>query len=62
MGSSEWPFYRRPGQERGHEVACPGELATAEMVVHSGDDGMARADARRQTELVNAIMARRRGG
>jgi hypothetical protein len=30
--------------------------------VHSGDDGMARADARRQTELVNAIMARRRSG
>jgi hypothetical protein len=25
-------------------------------------DGMARADARRQTELVSAIMARRRGG
>jgi hypothetical protein len=43
-------------------VVCPGELATAEMVVHSGDDGMAWADARRQTELVNVIMARRRGG
>jgi hypothetical protein len=25
-------------------VVCPGELATAEMVVHSGDYGMARAD------------------
>jgi hypothetical protein len=25
-------------------------------------DGMARADARHQTELVSAIMARRRGG
>jgi hypothetical protein len=44
LGSSEWPFYRRPGQERGREVACPDELATGEMVVHSGDDGMARAD------------------
>jgi hypothetical protein len=35
--------------------------APAEMVAHSGEDGMARADARRQTELVDAIMARRRG-
>jgi hypothetical protein len=25
-------------------VACPGELATAEMVAHSGDDEMAWAD------------------
>jgi hypothetical protein len=62
LGSSGRPFYRRPGRRRRHEVACPGELATAEMVVHSGDDGMARADARRQTELVNVITARRQGG
>jgi hypothetical protein len=40
LGSSGRPFYRRPGRE----VACPGELATTEMVVHSGDDEMARAD------------------
>jgi hypothetical protein len=43
-------------------VATTGELATAGMVAHSGGDGMARADARRQTELVSVIMARRRGG
>jgi hypothetical protein len=30
--------------EKGREVACPSELTMAEMVVHSGDDGMARAD------------------
>jgi hypothetical protein len=44
LGSSGRPFYRRPGRGRGREVAWPGELATTEMVVHSGDDGMARAD------------------
>jgi hypothetical protein len=44
LRSSGQPFYRRSGRRRGREVACPGELATAEMVVHSGDDGMARAD------------------
>jgi hypothetical protein len=43
-------------------VASTGELATAGMVAHSGGDGMAQADARHQTELVSAIMARRRGG
>jgi hypothetical protein len=25
-------------------MACPGELATTEMVAHSGDDRMVRAD------------------
>jgi hypothetical protein len=44
LGSSGRPFYRRPVRGRGREVSCPGELATTEMVVHSGDDGMARAD------------------
>jgi hypothetical protein len=44
LGSSRRPFYRRPERRRGREVACPGELATAEMVVHNGDDEMARAD------------------
>jgi hypothetical protein len=44
LGSSGRPFYRRPGQGRGRVVACPSELATAEMVEHNGDDGMARAD------------------
>jgi hypothetical protein len=44
LGSSGRPFYRRLGRGRGREVACPGELAMAEMVAHSGDDWMARAD------------------
>jgi hypothetical protein len=39
----ERSFYRRPGQGRGREVASTGELATAVMVAHSGDDGTARA-------------------
>jgi hypothetical protein len=29
---------------KGREVACIGELATAGMVAHSGDDGTARAE------------------
>jgi hypothetical protein len=44
LGSSGRSFYRRPGRGRGREVASTGELATTGMVVHSGDDGMARAD------------------
>jgi hypothetical protein len=44
LGSLGRPFYRRPRRGRGREVACPAELATAEMVEHSGDDEMARAD------------------
>jgi hypothetical protein len=44
LGSLRRPFYRRPRRGRGREVACPVELATAEMVAHSGDDGMAQAD------------------
>jgi hypothetical protein len=48
-------------------VASISELATAVMVVHSGDDGTARAGARGQgrkapTMLVSELMARRRGG
>jgi hypothetical protein len=43
LGSSGWPFYRRPGQGRGREVACTGELTTAGMVAHSGDNETARA-------------------
>jgi hypothetical protein len=55
-GKREWPrpvwrrrelgrsFYRRPGRGRGREVASTDELDTAGMVVHSGGDGMARAD------------------
>jgi hypothetical protein len=55
-------------------VASTGELATAVMVAHSGDDGMARAGsdgmvwagARGQgrkapTVLASELMARRRG-
>jgi hypothetical protein len=44
LGSSGRSFYRRPGWGRGREVASTGELATAGMVAHYGDDGMARAD------------------
>jgi hypothetical protein len=68
-------FYKRPGQGRGREVASTGELATAVMVAHSGDDetaraggdGMAQAGARGQgrkapTVLGSELMARRRGG
>jgi hypothetical protein len=32
-----------PRAEKEREVACTGELATAGMVAHSGDDGTARA-------------------
>jgi hypothetical protein len=35
--------YRRPEWGRGREVASTGELTTAVMVAHSGDDGTARA-------------------
>jgi hypothetical protein len=35
-------FYRRSGRGEGGEVASTGELATAVMMVHSGD-GTARA-------------------
>jgi hypothetical protein len=67
-------FYRRSRRGRGREVASTGELATAVMVAHSGDDGMARAGsdgmvwagARGQgrkapTVLASELMARRRG-
>jgi hypothetical protein len=39
------PVWRRRelGWGRGREVASTGELATAGMVMHSGDDGTARA-------------------
>ena len=60
-----------PGAGKGGEVASIGELATAAMVAHSGDDrtarasgdGMARAGARGQgrkapTMLVSELMAR----
>jgi hypothetical protein len=51
-------------------VASTGELATAGMVAHSGDDGgdgMARAGARGQrckapTGMASGLMARQRGG
>ena len=43
LGSSGRSFYRRPGRGRGREVASTGELTTAGMVVHSGDDGTAQA-------------------
>jgi hypothetical protein len=36
-------FYRCPGWGRGREVASTGELATAGMVAHNGDDGTTRA-------------------
>jgi hypothetical protein len=54
-GGREWPrlvcgkaelgrsFYRRLGRGRGREVARTGELTTAGMVAHSGDDGTTRA-------------------
>jgi hypothetical protein len=53
----------RGGEQR---RACHGGDGGAQWWRRDGSgrrgDGMARADARRQTELVSAIMARRRGG
>jgi hypothetical protein len=54
-------------------VASTGELATAVIMAHSGDGtaqaggvkgrlGHSARGARHQTELVSALMARRRGG
>jgi hypothetical protein len=42
-GARGGPFIGARGGE-GARGGMPGELATAEMVAHSGDDGMARAD------------------
>jgi hypothetical protein len=42
-GSLGGPFIGAQGGEGGREVASTGELATAGMVVHSVDDGTARA-------------------
>jgi hypothetical protein len=69
--SSGWSFYRRSGRGRGERWRAPARCACdgdggAQWWRRDGSgrrgDRMARANARRQTELVRAIMARRRGG
>jgi hypothetical protein len=67
----ERSFLEAPGEEEEGAVASTGDACRCgddgaqwwrrDGSVRRGDE-MARAEARRQTELVSAIMARRQGG